>query len=166
MLIRKYKEQYHWLACLFGHACFDATLAAKAKRCRKCIDNWHHSPTKTLSRAISHIYINTASKDTTWPICLVCKQFNFCTSMQNSLQGHTLIQTLFLSFSNNYNCQKYTAWNMVNLCEKLLFLHQLTTIWQRIVHGITMKAHNMGRTCSALVVFMVILWTICCHIMG
>ena len=106
MLIRKYKEQYHWLACLFGHACFDATLAAKAKRCRKCIDNWHHSPTKTLSRAISHIYINTASKDTTWPICLVCKQFNFCTRMQNSLQGHTLIQTLFLSFSNDYNCPK------------------------------------------------------------
>ena len=56
----------------------------------------------------------------------------------------------------------------VNLCEKFLFLHQLThnIIWQQIVHGITSSVHettsaehgqNMFLPCSALVLFM--FWT-------
>ena len=72
---------------------------------------------------------------TCWNFSIYCRE----TGRSNSLQG--------------------------NLCQKLLFWHQLT-------HNMTSDCswnyyeNYKCRTCSVLVVFMVIPWTIFCHIVG
>ena len=68
------------------------------------------------------------------------------------------------SASKQKRPKKLTSTVQVNLCQKLLFLHQLTHNMTTIVHGITMKTtsaehgQHMFCPCSALVVFMGRTW--------
>ena len=87
-----------------------------------------------------------------------CYTFYFDSLFYNN---NCSMQNLYSNFFN-----KIRALTGISFSEALIVASNNPQYDKRLFMELPWKlqAQNMGRTCSALVVFMVIPWTICCHI--